>query len=120
MNAFSKQSGVTLIEVLVGFVIFTSSLVAILNYVSGQVYHRQLSSENLQKVQLIYSLSTTADIQTQQGTPVLDIESKFDLSASTTSLDSIKRGKNEITLNQHQFTVSNSINALTWSVISLN
>ncbi len=66
MNLTTTQEGVTLLEVLVGFVIFTSSLVAILDYVSGQIYHSHLSLTNLQKVQMIYEFSSAIGLNSEQ------------------------------------------------------
>ncbi len=47
------QAGVTLIEVLVGFVIFMTSLVAVLDYVGNQVQLERISESRYRAMQML-------------------------------------------------------------------
>ena len=120
MKYFDRQKGVTLLEVLVGFVIFTSSLVAVLDYVSGQIYHNHLSSTNLRKVQMVSDFSTLM----QPGSEQLPIQSagydSFALTVSTSAMDSSSRGADDYLLNRYDYSVSDSDNSFTWTVIKFH
>ena len=48
-----RQAGVTLIEVLVGFVIFMTSLVAVLDYVGNQVQLERISESRYRAMQIL-------------------------------------------------------------------
>jgi len=50
---FSRQSGVTLLEVLVGFVIFISSLVAVLDHVANGIYLQKKAAQKAQRAALV-------------------------------------------------------------------
>lgn len=119
MKLRSNQEGVTLVEVLVGFVIFTSSLVAILNYVSGQVYHSHLSSENLQKVQLIYNLSSAVNPDPNQQLSQLSGDGSFNFSVSSSVMDS-SPSQSAFMLNRYEISVSDSDSPLTWILLNIN
>jgi Tfp pilus assembly protein PilV len=116
MPAFSGQRGVTLIEVLVGFVIFTSSLVAVLNYVSQQVYQNRLSTTNLQKIEIIYEQSRIqqADLGESQLRPPQGSDYNLTVSAATTA--SFTANSDEVRLNRYRYSVSDRDNALDWAV----
>ena len=120
MNLKNRQKAVTLLEVLVGFVIFTSSLVAILNYVSGQVYHNHLSSANLQKVQMVYDFSSSVEL----GSKHLKMQSSgyrdFDFTVLSSTMDSSSLRGGEILLNRYDYSVSDTNNSLAWAVIKIN
>lgn len=120
MNKLAKQKGVTLLEVLVGFVIFTSSLVGILDYVSGQIYHSHLSSENLQKVQLIYEQSSVAG--TAIGKELVNSGEFYDLdlSQASTTLEENRQGGETLMLNRYDYTITNTTNSFEWAVIRFN
>ena len=120
MNKLTKQNGVTLLEVLVGFVIFTSSLVGILDYVSGQIYHFHLSSQNLQKTQLIYEQSSVAG--TSIGKELVNSGEYYDLDLSqvSTTLEENRSGSDTLMLNRFDYTVTNTTNSFEWSVIRFN
>ena len=55
----------TLLEVLVGFVIFSASLVAVLEYVGWQVFHQHRSDIKLQKLELVYEASAFLHAETE-------------------------------------------------------
>ncbi len=117
MKRLKNQYGVTLLEVLVGFVIFSASLVAILNFVSGQIYHAHISAENLQKVQLIYDYSNAfnGDVDFQSGS-----DSAFDLSVSSSVIEESKQRQGEFALSQYEYSVSNTHNSLVWTSIKID
>ena len=119
----TRQKGVTLLEVLVGFVIFCSSLVAVLDYVSGQIYHYQLSGANLQKVQLAYDWSVARQTGAAQRPPRSAGAENFDMTVTESILESFPQPGNpevEIALNRYSYEVRDTNNALSWTVIGFN
>jgi len=120
MKSIDKQQGVTLLEVLVGFVIFTSSLVAVLDYVSGQIYNNHLSSTNQQKVQMIYDFSTSLELAPGH----LKVQSakydSFDFTVLSSTMGSSSQRDGDVFLNRYDYTVSDSSNSLAWAVIKVN
>ena len=120
MNSFDKQLGVTLLEVLVGFVIFTSSLVAVLDYVSGQIYHSHLSSANLQKVQMVYDFSTFIE-PGSDGSPIQSAGyDGFNFTIVSSEMDSSSEGGGDLLLNRYDYSVSDNNNSFAWAVIKVN
>ena len=120
MNFLNRQRGVTLLEVLVGFVIFTTTLVAVLEYVSGQVYHFHLSSSNLQKTQAIYSQSVLLQQISDDEVAQSYSSTNLDLMVSSSMMDSTTQRGGEVILNRHSFSVGDSNSALTWAVIRVD
>ena len=120
MKLLVRQKGVTLLEVLVGFVIFTSSLVAVLDYVSGQIYHNHLSSTNLQKVQMIYEFSTSMGLDSEQLPAQASEYDNFDFTVSSSAMDSSSQRGGDLLLKRYDYLVSDSNNSLAWAVIKLN
>ncbi len=120
MKLSIRQKGVTLLEVLVGFVIFTTSLVAVLDFVSGQIYQSQLSTSYLKKIQMIYERSSLpgfgVDSRLSQS-PEGDV---FLLTVSSTSMDSSAESGTEIRLNRHSFSLVDGGNTLAWTVLEVN
>ena len=108
------QSGLTLLEVLVGFVIFTLSLVAILDYVGEQVFHVHRSGSNLQRLQQIYLSSSNGKGFEPSGDTEQD---EFDWLVVATELDALESSDQVLLLNRYDIKVSNANNSLTWSVI---
>jgi Tfp pilus assembly protein PilV len=120
MKSIAKQAGVSLLEVLVGFVIFTSSLVGILNYVSGQIYHLHLSSDNLKKYQLIYEHANDLGPGQEMLLRGSNENSNLTLSLSMSTLaEANQRGK-DLSLNQYDYSVTSATNSVPWSVIKLD
>jgi len=116
------QKGVTLLEVLVGFVIFTSALVAVLEYVSSQIYHGHLSTSSLDKVQMIYDLSTLSELgdiyHTEQNSQYDD----FSWSLTSSNMGAFTSNPNEpdILLKSHTYSVMDKNNTFNWTVLKFN
>ncbi len=120
ISLHTKQTGITLLEVLVGFVIFTTSLVAVLEYVSGQVYLYHLSSDNLQKTQLLYELSSTIGInQNKQITTGVEFNN-LDWSVNSTELDVTSQRNEVVQLNSINFSIMKNNQVLQWTVLKIN
>ncbi len=117
MQLSAKQEGVTLLEVLVGFVIFTSSLVAILDYVSGQIYHSQLSGSYLEKIQLIYERSSSWDIEMDPRLQQTRGGDEFGLTISGQVMESATVSGGELLLNRYRYSVTDNNNATVWTVL---
>lgn len=125
MKLANCQHGVTLLEVLVGFVIFSASLVAVLDYVSGQIYNFHRSASNLQKVQLAYDWSTAHEALANTGLQRSNQRGDSDITVSASTMEVFSWKKSEISLNRYSYRVadpklSNGNNALTWTVIRVN
>lgn len=116
----SRQQGVTLLEVMVGFVIFTSSLVGVLDYVSGHVYHFHLSATNLQKVKLAYDWSVTYEGSANQRLLRPFADESFDVTVESSRMDTFTRQDDEVLLVRDQYRVGDATNSLAWAVIRIN
>ena len=119
----TRQKGVTLLEVLVGFVIFCSSLVAVLDYVSGHIYHYQLSVANMLKVQLVYDWSVARHTGAAQLPPRAAGTEDFDMTVAESVVESFPQPGNqeiEIALNRYSYEVRDTNNTLSWTVIEFN
>ena len=116
---FSSQKGISLLEVLVGFVIFTSSLVAVLDYVSGQVYLFHLSSNNQQKVQMVYDLSIVADLGIEQQINIASEYDDFDWSVSSSLMDSLEQREGGSLLNRSTYSIVDSNGIYEWTVLNI-
>jgi len=119
LNMFSSQKGISLLEVLVGFVIFTSSLVAVLDYVSGQVYLFHLSSNNQQKVQMVYDLSIVADLGIEQQINIASEYDDFDWSVSSSLMDSLEQREGGSLLNRSTYSIVDSNGIYEWTVLNI-
>ncbi len=109
-----------MLEVLVGFVIFTTSLVAVLDYVSGQIYHSHLSLTNLQKVQMIYDFSTVIELDPEQLGAQSTKYDNFNFTVLSSTMESSSQRSGELLLNRYDYSVSDSNNALAWAVIKVD
>ena len=116
---YSQQKGISLLEVLVGFVIFTSSLIAVLDYVSGQVYHYHLSSVTQQKVQMIYDLSEISELGIEQQLRLAAEYTDFDWSISSSVMDSFTQRDQKKILQQTRHEVVNGANSFEWMVLNI-
>ncbi len=116
-NLMTRQRGVTLLEVLVGFVIFTTSLVAVLDYVSGQIYYKHLTSTNLQKVQMIRDFSISIELDPEQ---LKTQSTEFDFTVLASTMESSSQRGGEILLKRYDYSVSDSSNSFNWAVIKVN
>ncbi len=117
---YSRQKGISLLEVLVGFVIFTSSLVAVLDYVSGQVYHYHLSSATYQKVQMIYDLSEVSKLGVEQQVGLADDYNGLNWSVTTLIMDSFSQRDKEKILQRSTHSVTNESNSFEWTVLNIS
>ena len=115
-----NQIGMTLIEVLVGFVIFSSSLVAVLDYVSGQIYLGHMSSKNLLKVQYLYELSTVESVGKKVNFDFSDEFIELDWSVESTVMDVTSQRNGDTRLNRVDFFIQDNNSSLPWSVIKIN
>jgi hypothetical protein len=112
-----KQQGVTLIEVLVGFVIFMSSLVVVLDYVSEQIFQVNRTSSNLEQLQLIYQLATLPPhIDDWVDFPEWN-DSSMDWSASALVLENYKQRKKEVLLKKINYQVDDIGRKFSWDII---
>lgn len=118
----AKQKGVTLLEVLVGFVIFTSALVAVLEYVSSQIYRGHLSSSSLDKVQMTYELSTFEELGVVHQAEYFSKYEGLNWSMSSSIMDTFSSNRNEESnlLKRNTFTVVDNKNAFNWTVLKFN
>lgn len=118
----AEQKGVTLLEVLVGFVIFISAMVAVLEYVSSQIYHGHLSASSLDKVQMIYDLSTLAELGTVHQSEYISKYENINWSLSSSAMDSFSSNRNDEVnlLTRNTFTVIDNDNAFNWTVLKFN
>ena len=116
----SRQKGVTLLEVMVGFVIFTSSLVGVLDYVSGHVYHFHLSATNLQKVNMTYDWSVTYEGSANHHLLRPTADESFDVTIASSRMDTFTRQDEEVLLVRDQYRVGDAMNSLAWTVIRIN
>jgi type II secretory pathway pseudopilin PulG len=114
-----KNCGMTLLEVLVGFVIFTSSLVAILNYVSNQVYLNHLTERNQIKASLINDYATLAELGETSRLGVASSQDGMDVSLASTRIDSYKEGKAGAVLVQTQISVTDRNGSYEWSILEI-
>ena len=120
-NEFNnRQSGVTLLEVMVGFVIFTSSLVAVLDFVSGHIYQSRLSTTNLQKIRAAYDWSTAYQRLPDRRLLPAAADESFEVGVSAVPIDSFIQQGEEIVLNHYRYRVGDATNALNWTVIRVD
>jgi Tfp pilus assembly protein PilV len=117
VHSSGRQKGVTLIEVLVGFVIFTTSLVAVLNYVSEQIYHNQRATMNLQKMQTIYEWSRIQPLGLDESRALSPRADDFSLMVAASTIDAFTQNETETLLNSYSYSVADQDNALTWDVL---
>jgi type II secretory pathway pseudopilin PulG len=115
----NKHSGMTLLEVLVGFVIFTSSLVAILNYVSNQVYLSHLTEKNQVKASLINDYAALAGLGEAAQLGFASSQEDLDVSLSSSQIDSYKEGSAQSVLVQTQISVTDRGNVYEWSILEI-
>jgi len=116
MRCLAQQRGVTLVEILVGFVIFTTSLVAILDFVSEQNYHYHRSSTYLEKLQTVYDYSVL-DLDMSQHLSDSALSSDFNLSISALAMDAFGQGDSQRLLVRFEYRIPGPESDLTWAVI---
>ncbi len=117
---YSVQSGMTLLEVLVGFVIFSASLVAILNYVSNQVYLNHLTESNQVKMNMIKDYADMASVSEEQRLEWLFSQNGLNLQVETEQVDSFKKGRDQLNLVQKLIQVEENGVLFKWAILELN
>lgn len=118
-GTFKKNNGMTLLEVLVGFVIFSASLVAILEYVSNQVYLNHQTEKNERKAHLIYEYSLFSELGPDATSVLASSQSEFNLLFSSTPVDSFKNRKAEIVLVKTLVSVEDGAGTYDWAIMEL-
>ncbi len=114
------MAGITLIEVLVGFVIFTASLVAILDFVANQVHLRRRSAEGMERVSAVYEQvlrsqygdGEIAAAGLQHGIIVERV--------SVQSLDDFRSRGQEYHLQQVEYRARSADGSFRWSVVEIH
>lgn len=109
----------TLLEVLVGFVIFTSSLVAILDYVSNQIYLNHLTEKNQIKAGLINDYAALAELSEAARTGFVSSQDEMVVSLASNQIDTYKRGNEKIMLVETLVSVSDQGNTYEWSILEI-
>lgn len=118
-SPLSKHLGMTLLEVLVGFVIFTSSLVAILNYVSNQIYLNHLTESNQIKAGLINDYAALSELGEDAQVGFASTLDGVGISMASSQIDNFKQGNKEMLLVQTLISVSDQTNTYEWSILEL-
>ncbi len=115
-----KQRGVTLLEVLVGFVIFTSSIVAVMDYVTQQVYLLHRSNNNHEKAQFIYDLTDIYSMGSEQQVIESVDMSDLDWNAEAVVLESFTKKRSNRALVKSTYTISDPNSKLVWDVLAIS
>jgi type II secretory pathway pseudopilin PulG len=118
-SSSAKHSGMTLLEVLVGFVIFTASLVAILDYVSNQVYLNHLTEKNQIKASFINDYAALALLGESAQIGFASSQEGMEVSLESTQIDSYKEGRTESVLVQTLISVTENGNSYEWSILEI-
>lgn len=116
-TAIQRQSGLTLIEVLVGFVIFTVSLVAILDYVGAQIFHVHRAKSGLQHLQQIYDRELGARTRLPNQSAAVDDDSRMDWTIDVTELSAVEQKTALHVLNRYRYRSSLDAGGQEWTVV---
>lgn len=121
MKLQTTQKGITLLEVLVGFVIFTTSLVAVLDYVSGQVFHYYRSASHLGQVQVIYDWVALARADETQQVYLSSARDETEIiTISASIMETVEVRGEEILLNRYSYQADGSDATSAWKIIRIN
>ncbi len=113
-----RQAGVTLIEVLVGFVIFMGSMVALLDHVGNQVYLERQGREQYRSLQALQQWITRQRLSAG-GSEVMDVVDDGRVMPETAEImDVYERRRQRRILQRQQFRLPQSGNR-TWTVLEL-
>jgi Tfp pilus assembly protein PilV len=118
VNRITQQSGVTLLEVLVGFVIFTSSLVAVLNYIANQVYLGHRVDNTYQMVKLVHQLVIGRRIGDEEVSRLNDEYHALHIDLDSHLINEASR-THPTNLMHTQYTISDGGADFTWSVLEV-
>jgi Tfp pilus assembly protein PilV len=116
----NHQNGMTLLEVMVGFVIFSASLVAILDYVSNQIYLNHLTEKNQHKVRLIYDYSLAQEMGVDAQQSFASTLTDFNLSFDSTVIDSLESRRGNMVLTKTRISVEDGAGSYDWSIYEVN
>lgn len=116
LSIVKDQSGMTLLEVMVGFVIFSSSLIAILDYVSNQLYLYQLASKNKEEIELLYNYSLLSGLGVDARAKFLSTESAYDLTYTSLPVEVTEDSKVDQVLIKTTLKIENGENPFLWAV----
>ncbi len=114
-----SQNGMTLLEVLVGFVIFSASLVAILDYVSNQIYLNHLTEKNQHKASLIDEYAALSALGESAQVAFISSQEVMAVSANSTPIDRVKERNNEMTLLETHISVTDQSERYEWSILEI-
>lgn len=109
----------TLLEVLVGFVIFTSSLVAILDYVSNQIYLNHLTEKNQIKASMIKDYAALTELGDEAQIGFASSQDAVTISLASSQVDEYKQGNDAMILVQTLVSVSDQSNTYEWTILEL-
>lgn len=112
-----RQAGVTLLEVMVGFVVFTSSLVVVLDYVSNHVYQGRLTDEGLHKTGQIYAQTVVMQGPAESRMGRALGKARYDVLISSSVMDAKEIRGQEITLLRDQYQINDRDGSFTWTVL---
>ncbi len=113
------ESGMTLLEVLVGFVIFSASLVAVLDYVSNQIYLSHLTEKNQHKASLIYEYAALSNLGEQAQLAFIGAQQEMNIMVNSVPLYEIKERNKEMALLKTDISVSDQGNSYQWSILEI-
>jgi Tfp pilus assembly protein PilV len=117
--ALTQQKGVTLLEVLIGFVIFCSSLVAILDYVGNHVYLYHQAEKNQQQLLLLYDLSTQAVLGERHLSELIANRHGMQVSLVSEVEDEIRSRRLQTSLIQSHYSIGDKDSSFTWTVFEV-
>lgn len=115
----ASQKGVTLLEVMIGFVIFSASLVAVLDYVGNQVYLQHQAQKNQQKTFLLYELATQAGLGLQHQIQLIADQPDLQVTFSDSVVDESAVKNTETRLFESKISVSDGDSTLEWMVLEV-
>lgn len=118
INRFQRQTGITLLEVLVGFVIFTLSLVAVLDYVGNQIYLTHQSDNKNLKAMLVNELFNSG-LQEQEQARIMSSYPQMDISVSTEKIDEFKFRRKSSSLYRSLYSIDDAGNHFEWAVLEV-
>ena len=116
---FATQQGITLLEVMIGFVIFSVSLVAVLDYVGNQVYLQHKAQKNQQKNLLLYELAIQSELGPEHMAQLISGHPDLRVTVSDTLIDDSTRRNTEAAIFESRFSLSDVDSTLDWTVIEV-
>ncbi len=112
-----RQRGLTLLEVLVGFVIFTTSLVAVLDYVGGQIYHVHRSNANLERLEQLYLRETASRTPAAVASIADGNSSNIEWIVSISELAELEHKDAVSVLNRYHYSTAGDRGRFEWTII---